>query len=94
MSHTPNYEENHYLAVTFVEMSPFLNAPEALAKLNPPLEYAGQVGQLEQVHLYSLTNNDWGAVGVEIFTALIQTDGVMRVDLQNREQRRRNTEEL
>jgi len=88
-----NYDLNTYLAVTL--SPPFLQQPAALAQVHPAVAHVGQVGQMEDVQLYSVAKFEWERASGDILSKLENSDGVRRVDVQELSQRtKRGVDEL
>jgi len=95
MSLSLNYDMNTYLAVTLSSSSPFLQQPAALAQVHPAVAHVGQVGQMQDVQLFSVANFEWEKVGGDVVSKLEKSEGVGRVDVQEQAQRsRRGSDEL
>lgn len=75
-----DYSNYVYLAVTFSSASP--STGSAMTSIHPALSCVGQVGQLKDVQLYSIPKTDWQHVNMEIMQAVKESDGVLRVDIQ------------
>lgn len=54
-----NYNLNKYLAVIFEPNSEYISHPSDLVALVPALEYVGQIGQLQDSHLYAIPLTVW-----------------------------------
>jgi hypothetical protein len=95
MSLNLNYDMNTYLAVTLSSSSPFLQQPAALAQVHPAVAHVGQVGQMQDVQLFSVAKFEWEKVSGEVLSKLEKSEGVGRVDVQAPAQRsRRGNDEL
>ncbi|RDB19502.1 hypothetical protein Hypma_013608 [Hypsizygus marmoreus] len=82
MSLSLNYDMNTYLAVTLSSASPFFGAPAQLAMVHPAVAHVGQVGQLQDVQLFSVPNFEWERVSEDVLEKLSKAEGVGRVDVQ------------
>lgn len=90
-----NYDLNTYLAVTIPASSPFFQHPAALAQVHPAVAHVGQVGEMQDVQLFSVAKFEWEKVGADVLRKLGKSEGVGRVDVQEPEQRvRRGVDEL
>ncbi|KDR82032.1 hypothetical protein GALMADRAFT_240468 [Galerina marginata CBS 339.88] len=90
-----NHDANSYIAVTFSPASPFLDSPSSLGEMYPGLFYHGQVGELSDVHLYSMPNENWMDARDEVLGGLNGHDGVLDVEEQIPRQRvKRGGDEL
>jgi len=90
-----NYDLNTYLAVTLSSTSPFFGKPAQLAMIHPVVAHVGQVGQLEDVQIFSVPKLEWERVSEDVLEKLKTTDGVARVDVQIAEARaKRRGDEL
>lgn len=93
MSLPTDYNLNKYLAVTFKRGSTYIANPGSLCQTIPEvgLTYVGQVGQLRESHLYSITLARWTGSEVDPIRAL---EDVSSVEVQELRSRRRRGEEL
>jgi hypothetical protein len=92
---SPNYDLNTYLAVTLSPSSPFLQQPAALAQVHPAVAHVGQVGQMEDVQLFSVAKFEWERASGDVLNKLENSEGVRRVDVQELAQRtKRGVDEL
>ncbi|KAF8061548.1 hypothetical protein FPV67DRAFT_1673180 [Lyophyllum atratum] len=90
-----NYDLNTYLAVTLSSASPFFGEPAQLALVHPAVAHVGQVGQLEDVQIFSVPKFEWERVSEDVLKKLKEANGVGRVDVQKAEARtKRGTDEL
>ncbi|GLB35602.1 hypothetical protein LshimejAT787_0211670 [Lyophyllum shimeji] len=90
-----NYDLNTYLAVTLSSASPFFGEPAQLAMVHPAVAHVGQVGQLQDVQLFSVPKLEWDRLSEDVLQKLTKSDGVARVDVQKAEARaRRRGDEL
>ncbi|TFK32605.1 hypothetical protein BDQ12DRAFT_692303 [Crucibulum laeve] len=78
-----------YLAVT---LSPS-TSPSSLSA-GPHLTHIGQVGQLQDVQLFSVPKLEWQNHGDDILKDIGERDGVLRVDVQVPERRAKRGDEL
>ena len=78
-----NHQLNTYLTVTLQPSSDFISQPSLLHRAHPSLAFAGQVGELEDVKLFSVPKADWEQQGVkeDIFTKLLGESGVQSVEI-------------
>jgi hypothetical protein len=78
-----NHEFNTYLTVTLQRASPFINQPSLLSNKHPSLTFTSQVGELEDVKLFSVPKAVWEREGVkdDIFTKLLGETGVQSVEI-------------
>ncbi|KAN0139020.1 hypothetical protein V8E53_003408 [Lactarius tabidus] len=72
-----NYTTHVYLSILL--SSSLLADPSAV---HPELKHVGQVGQLADVHLFSVPKATWDHSSAAIIGALRQIDGVLKVDIQ------------
>jgi hypothetical protein len=95
MSLSLNYDLNTYLAVILSPSSPFFQQPAALAQVHPAVVYVAQVGQMQDVQLFSVAKFEWENVSGDVLGKFETSEGVVRVDVQEPAQRtRRGTDEL
>ena len=101
MPHEMNHDTHTYVAITLSASSPFLSSPGTLASAHPGLglAYQGQVGQLSDVHLYSIPKAEGRRSVGEVEEVLVRdlqgSDGVLHVEIQAPRQRaRRGGDEL
>ncbi|PPQ91786.1 hypothetical protein CVT25_000431 [Psilocybe cyanescens] len=95
MPHQLNHETNGYLAVTFAPTSSFLASPSSLSNTYPGLQYHGQVGELSDVHLYSMSKNIWLSARDNVLGGLQSDADVLHVEEQVPRQRaKRGGDEL
>ncbi|KAG6859143.1 hypothetical protein C0993_004475, partial [Termitomyces sp. T159_Od127] len=78
-----NYDLNTYISVTFSSSSPFFGEPAQLAMVHPAVTHVGQVGQLQDVQIFSVPNSEWDSVHKDVLEEMSKADGVGRVDVQN-----------
>ncbi|KAI0041175.1 hypothetical protein FA95DRAFT_1549020 [Auriscalpium vulgare] len=83
----PNYDTHTYLTVALAPSSPLLVAPSQLTARHPGLVYVGRVGELHDVQLIGVPKDVWAKSAGLIVSALTDSEGVLRVDVQ--EPRRR-----
>ncbi|KAG6852900.1 hypothetical protein C0991_008269 [Blastosporella zonata] len=90
-----NYDLNTYLTVTLYSSSPFFSEPAQLAAVHPAIAHVGQVGQLQDVQVFSVANFEWENVSKDVLEKLNKANGVGRVDVQKPEARsKRGSDEL
>ena len=77
-----NYNANTYLAITLSPGSQYLQSPPSLVEEHSSLVHVGNVGQLEDVHLYGVPNVVWQRDGDNIVNFLKELEGVSGVDVQ------------
>jgi len=77
-----NYNTNTYLAVTLSPGSQYLQRPASLVERHSSLVHVGNVGQLEDVQLYSVPKAVWQREEEDILEILKELQGVSRVDVQ------------
>ncbi|KAF8874773.1 hypothetical protein CPB84DRAFT_560759 [Gymnopilus junonius] len=95
MPHQMDHNANSYLSVTFSSASPFQGSPSDLAGMYPGLFYHGRVGELEDVHLYSMPKPNWLQAKGTVLDGLNSTPGVIHVEEQIPKQRiKRGGDEL
>ncbi|KAG8899587.1 hypothetical protein FRB99_006562, partial [Tulasnella sp. 403] len=92
-----DYAANAYLAVTIHHNSPFFAHPTDLPSvplLHPyQLSYVGNVGQLDDTHLYSVPKSTFESVKSQIYGAFDKMQGdVASVDIQIPKQRNKRNE--
>jgi hypothetical protein len=92
----PNYNTHAYLAILLAHSSPLLADPSRihpdLKHLGPvSLRYSSQpdpltlwykAGAIPDIHVFSVPKLTWESSSAAIINALRQTDGVLRVDVQ------------
>jgi hypothetical protein len=74
-----NYTTHAYLSILLARSSSLLADPSAV---HPELKHVGQVGQLADIHLFSVPRATWDHSSAAIIGALRQIDGVLKVDIQ------------
>ncbi|KAG6909791.1 hypothetical protein DXG01_015284 [Tephrocybe rancida] len=95
MSLNLNYNLNTYLTVTLSSGSPFFSEPAQLAAVHPAIAHVGQVGQLQDVQVYSVPKFEWDDISKDVLQKLNDANGVGRVDVQKVEARsKRGSDEL
>ncbi|KAF8061766.1 hypothetical protein FPV67DRAFT_1422464 [Lyophyllum atratum] len=82
-----NYDLNTYLAVTLSSESLFSGEPSQLARVHPAVAHVGQVGQLQDIQIFSVPTAVWESVRDDVLEKLREGDGVARVDVQKVEAR-------
>ena len=93
MSLPTDYGQNKYLAVTFRRDTGYIANPAALA-LQPSLSelvHVGQIGQLDDAHLYSIPLSKWEAFDL---SRLREVQGVSSVSIQEPKMRTKRAEDL
>ena len=95
MPHSMNHNTHTYITLTFSPSSPFFSSPASLGSKHPGLTYEGHVGELADVHLYSIPKGEWLQKRDGVLRELEGTEGVMHVEEQVLKQRvRRGGDEL
>ena len=90
-----DHDNYTYLAITLSEHSQYFNNPSSITSIHPSLNYCGQVGELSDVHLVSVSKDVWLRDGSALMSQLVGSEGVMHVDVQIPKMRsKRNIEEL
>ncbi|KAI9512098.1 hypothetical protein F5148DRAFT_974135 [Russula earlei] len=74
-----HYDTHTYLAIALTQSSSLLADP---SKIHPDLKHIGPAGALPDVHVFSVPKPTWEHSSAVIIHALHQTDGVLRVDVQ------------
>ncbi|KAI9428882.1 hypothetical protein H4582DRAFT_1828819 [Lactarius indigo] len=74
-----NYATHAYLTLLLAQSSSLLADPSVV---HPHLKHLGPVGQLPDIHLFSVPKATWEHSSAAIINALRQTDGVLKVDIQ------------
>jgi len=74
-----NYDTHTYLAVLLAPSSSLLADP---SRVHPELKHVGPAGALPDVHVFSVPKSTWLHSATNITHALRQTDGILRVDVQ------------
>ncbi|KAJ3486340.1 hypothetical protein NLI96_g4317 [Meripilus lineatus] len=73
-----------YLTLTFAQYSPYFMNPSSIGvgieSLN--VRHEGQVGEVKDVQLVSVSKSDWAASQTEILTMLSNLAGISRVEIQ------------
>jgi len=96
MSVTPrdlSYDTHKYISIILAKSSPYFKNPSSLADNLPGITHLGQLGVLDDVHIYSIPLDQWA----EFETAkkmeqLRDIAGVVNVSLQNPTQRQKRDE--
>ncbi|KAF8735234.1 hypothetical protein AX14_002438 [Amanita brunnescens Koide BX004] len=70
-----NYNANTYLAITLSPGSQYLQSPPSLVERHSSLVHLGNVGQLEDVHLYGVPKAVWQREGDNILEFLKELEG-------------------
>jgi len=80
---TLNYQLNTYLTVTLQPASNLITQPSLLNRAHSSLVFTGQVGELEDVKLFSVPKAEWDQEGVkeDIFAKLLGESGVQSVEI-------------
>ena len=90
-----NYDSNTYFTVTLLSNSPFFSEPAQLAMVHPAVTHVGQVGQMQDVQIFSVPKLEWDSVSKDVLEKFSKAHGVGRVDVQKVEARsRRRGDEL
>lgn len=90
-----DYNANTYIAVTLSPGSQYLQSPPSLVEGHSSLVHVGNVGQLEDVHLYGVPKAVWQREGDNILDFLKEQAGVSGVHVQiPRTRSRRGGDEL
>lgn len=79
-----SYATHAYLTVLLAHSSSLLADPSVV---HPDLKHIGPVGQLADIHLFSIPKPTWEHSSAAIIGALRQTDGVLKVDIQEPQMR-------
>jgi hypothetical protein len=79
--------ENVEIAVYLAPTSQYMQQPGALSSMHKFISYQGKVGELQDVHLVSVTKANWDSSQQEILGALRGAPGVIRVEAQQQKQR-------
>jgi hypothetical protein len=88
------YDTHTYLSIILAKSSPYFTDPKALADEVPGITHVGQLGALDDVHIYSVPRDQWGEFETaKKMEALRDVDGVLNVSLQVPTQRRKRDEE-
>ncbi|KAG6892014.1 hypothetical protein C0992_002305, partial [Termitomyces sp. T32_za158] len=53
-----------------------------LTMVHPAVTHVGQVGQLQDVQIFSVPNSEWESVQEDVLEKLSKANGVGRVDVQ------------
>ena len=83
---------NIYLAVTLAKTSPFYANPSGLSASHSAVNHVGNVGQLPDVHLFSVPKVEWDSGQQDILNFLKGGEGVRRVDIQSPKMRSKRDE--
>lgn len=88
-----SYDTHKYLSIILVKSSPPFNNPASLAEQVPGITHVGQLGVLDDVHVFSIPLDQWG----EFETAkkleqLRDIAGVVNVSVQVPTQRQKRDE--
>ncbi|KAF8319374.1 hypothetical protein DL93DRAFT_2053779 [Clavulina sp. PMI_390] len=79
--------EEIQIAVHLSPASQYMQKPSDLQKRHALIQYRGQVGQLQDVHLVSVARSEWEAYQQQILAAIQSAPGVTRVEVQQKKQR-------
>ncbi|KAF8162721.1 hypothetical protein B0H34DRAFT_292139 [Crassisporium funariophilum] len=77
-----DHDNHSYLAITLSPQSPFFFNPSTITAIHPSLTYRGPVGQLNDVHLYSIRKDEGMHARDDAVDALKAGDGVLHVEIQ------------
>jgi len=88
----PLDHSNIYLAVTLARASPFYANPSGLSASHSAINHVGNVGQLPDVHLFSVPKVEWDSWQQDILSFLKGSEGVQRVDVQSPKTRSKRDE--
>lgn len=90
-----DHHKNTYVAITLSKNSRYFDHPSGITSIHPLLNYCGPVGELPDVHLVSMSKEDWLRDGHSVMLQLMGSDGVLHVEVQVlRTRRKRLFEEL
>lgn len=93
--HQLNHDANSYLAVTFTPSSSYISSPSSLVDSFPGLSYQGKVGQLDDVHLYSMDKQNWLHARDTVLSGLDNHSEILYVEEQTpRHRAKRGMDEL
>lgn len=90
---TMDYTLNTYLAITLAPASPYFSSPANLvaAVRDAPFQlvYVGNVGALQDTHLYSIPKSQYEQVKNQVFSALdtLKPNHIRSIDIQVPRQR-------
>lgn len=86
---TLDHSLNTYLALSLRPTSSFMHNPANIAQYVPAaqLTHIGNVGQLADVHLFSVPKSEWERVNEQVLATLKSLDGVESVEVQVPKQR-------
>jgi len=74
-----NYDTHTYLTILLSQSSSLLVDP---AKVHPNLKHLGPAGALPDIHVFSVPKPTWEHSSASIIHVLRQTDGVLKIDVQ------------
>ncbi|TEB24694.1 hypothetical protein FA13DRAFT_1638381 [Coprinellus micaceus] len=77
-----DHSRNSYIAVTYAPRSTFISTPTALSSLKPSISYVGQVGALEDVHLYSAPKGEGDQIAQFLKERRGGSEGIIDVEMQ------------
>ena len=77
-----DYDNNTYLAITLSQNSQYFEHPSGITSIHPSLSYCGRVGEFFDVHLFSMSKEDWLRDGNSVMPQLMGSDGVLNVEVQ------------
>ena len=90
-----DHDHYTYLAITFLKHSRYFDHPSGITSIHPSLSYCGRVGEFSDVHLISMPKEDWLRDGSTVMPQLMESDGVLHVEIQVlRARSKRDIEEL
>jgi hypothetical protein len=81
-----------HLAVTLAKSSPFYTNPSDLSASYPTVNHVGNVGELQDVQLFSVPKVEWDSRQQDILSFLKGSEGVQRVDVQSPKTRSKRDE--
>ncbi|PVF97840.1 hypothetical protein CPB86DRAFT_407933 [Serendipita vermifera] len=78
-----DYTRNKYIAIIFKRDSSYIRDPSSLLMTSVArsggMEYVGQVGQLQEAHLYSMPLANWESFDINVLRTV---DGISSADVQ------------
>ncbi|KAF9032924.1 hypothetical protein BJ165DRAFT_1357548 [Panaeolus papilionaceus] len=93
-----DHSAHSYIAVTLAPNSPYFSNPASLTALHPALTYDGQVGALDDTHLYSVPKGEGDSALHErddvlgVLEERGPAGGIIHVELQQLQRRARRDE--
>ncbi|PPQ66185.1 hypothetical protein CVT24_000162 [Panaeolus cyanescens] len=93
-----DHNTHSYIAVTFAPHSPYMSLPASLTGLHSAMTYEGQVGALDDTHLYSVPKGEGESALEErddVLSVLEErgpAEGIVHYELQRLQQRARRDE--